>query len=167
MELSQMPFTHRWYCGVAPTDKLCWVIQPHNWLRCASQIVLLSLEFPLFCPNLSMIYEFILYLYSQHYCHGLSKVTGLLKFHEPFRRPYLKDILPANSPNRVANASPIEGIQWWPSSSSLRRETAVAGPSFLAASTTLCWPDYRIQDIHGSFEHEPNWFFSPTLWTRP
>ncbi len=33
----------------------------------------------------------------------------------------------------------------------LWRETAVAGSSFLAAATASGWPDYRIQDIHGSF----------------
>ncbi len=33
----------------------------------------------------------------------------------------------------------------------LRRETAAAGPLFLAAATTSGWPNYRIQDIHGSF----------------
>ncbi len=55
-----------------------------------------------------MIYEFILYLYSLNYRYGLSKATGLLKFDEAFRRPYLEYVLPANSPKRVANASPIE-----------------------------------------------------------
>ncbi len=92
MELSRMPFTHRWYCDTA------------------SQLVeigLLSLGFPFLLPYLSMIYEFILYLYSLHYRYGFSKVTGLLKFDEAFRRPYLEYVLPVNSPNREANASPI------------------------------------------------------------
>ncbi len=76
-------------------------------LLSGTENVLLSLGFPFLCPNLSMIYEFILYLYSLHYRYGFSKATGLLKFDEAFRRPYLEYVLPVNSPNRVANASPI------------------------------------------------------------
>ncbi len=55
----------------------------------------------------------------------------------------------------------------WHSSPPLRRETAAALSSFLEAATTSGWPDYRIQDIRGSFGCGSKPVFYSSISTRP
>ncbi len=63
-------------------------------------------------------------------------------------------------PPSIANSTFSYKVGNWHASPPLRRETAVTGPSFLAAATNSVWPDNCPQDIHGPFGG-PNLFFFP------
>ncbi len=55
----------------------------------------------------------------------------------------------------------------WHASPPQRRETPVAGHSFLAAATASGWPNYNLQDIHGPLIHWSELVFPPSRSMRP
>ncbi len=58
-----------------------------------------------------------------------------------------------------ANSKISYKVGSWHASASLRRETAV--------ETTLCWPDYRLQDFQGPFGYWSELVFPPSRSMRP
>ncbi len=94
---------------------------------------------------------FVLYIeLSFHpFIRGLSATAPRTWYASLFAKPGCR-----YQPSR-ANSKIGYKVGSYHSSPPLRRETAAAGPSFLAAATTSSWPNYRLLDI------DPNLFFLP------